>query len=166
MDVFSSLETTAEIAVTFAGFISIFLVLARREGPLALEVATLIRFILIQSLAITFIAFLPLIAAGIGLSGTLLWRAAGYLGLAVGMGVLVLIVNQRRKLAYREVTIFVNLGWILAPLGFSAHLANITGWPVPPNGGIYLFGIWLYLGVTAVHLIDLVFRFALRTPSD
>ena len=166
MNVFSSLETTAEIAVAFAGFISIFLVLARREGSIASEVATLIRFILLGSVCVLFTAFVPLVAAGIGLSGTSLWRAASCFALAVGFGMGLFGANQRRSLSDREVTIFVRVAWISISLGALAHLANISGWPISPNGGTYLAGIWLYLAISSTNLIDLVFRFALKQPPE
>ena len=166
MNVFSALETTAEISVTFAGFISLFLLLARRAGSLASEIAVLIRFILLGSIAALFLAVLPLVASALGVTGGPLWRTASSLGLAAALGMGFFAANQRRDLNDREVTMFVRLAWLLALLGALAYLSNMAGWPLSPNGGVYLGAIWLGLAITAVNLVDLVFRFALREPSE
>jgi len=165
VNIFSSLETTAEISVTFAGFISIFLVLARRDGSLASEVAVLIRFILLGSISSLFLAVLPLVANGIGLTGTPLWRTVSVLGLAAGLGMASFAASQRRGLRDREVTVFVLIAWVLAPVSGLTFLSNTIGWPLSPNGGTYLAGIWLTLAIASVNLVDLVFRFALREPA-
>ena len=165
MNVFSSLETTAEIAVTFAGFISIFLVLARRDGSLDLELAVLIRFILLGSIGALFLAVLPLVAGGVGLFGTSLWRTASVLGFAVRLGMGFFATSQRRGLGDPEVTVFVRIAWALALLSGLTFVANIVGWPLSPNGSTYLTGIWLGLAIVSVNLVDLVFRFALKEPA-
>ena len=165
MDVFSSLETTAEISVTFAGFISLFMVLARRDETFAAEIGTLIRFILLGSVSSLFLAIVPLVASGIGLTGTALWRTASTLGLATGFGMGLFAASQRRGLVDREVTVFVRIAWLLAPLGVLTYVANVVGWPLSPNGGMYLAAIWLTLAIASVNLVDLVFRFALRSPA-
>lgn len=165
MDIFSSLETTAEISVTFAGFISLFMVLARREETFAAEVATLIRFILLASIISLFLAIVPLVASGVGWTGTALWRTASTLGLATGIGMGLFAASQRRGLAGREVTVFVRIAWLLAALGSLTYVANVVGWPLSPNGGMYLAAIWLTLAVVSVNLVDLVFRFALKSPA-
>ena len=165
MNVFSSLETTAEISVTFAGFISIFLVLARRDGSLDSELAVLIRFILLGSIAGLFLAVLPLVAGGVGLIGTSLWRTASVVGLAAGLGMGFFAASQRRGLSDLEVTVFVRIAWSLAFLSGLTYLANIVGWPLSPNGSTYLTGIWLGLAIVSINLVDLVFRFALKGPA-
>ena len=165
MNVFSSLETTAEVSVTFAGFISIFLVLARRDGFFAAEIAVLIRFILLGSIVSLFLAVLPLVAGGIGLTDTSLWRAASVIGLTTGIGMGFFAASQRRGLSDPEVTFFVRIAWVLASLSSLAFVANIVGWPLSPNGGSYLAGIWFILAIVSVNLIDVVFRFALKEPA-
>ncbi len=165
MDIFSALETTAEISVAFAGFISLFLLLARRDGSLAAEIAVLIRFILLGSIASLFLGVLPLIASGLGIAGGSLWRAASCVGLAASLGMGLFAASQRRGLSHREVTVFVRLAWVLASFNGMAFLSNIAGWPLPPEGAVYLGAIWLGLAISAVNLVDLVFRFALQEPA-
>ena len=51
--------------------------------------------------------------------------------------------------------------WTTFTLDFLALIAvaaNIVGWPLPPNAGVYLVSIWLLLGIASVHFLDLVFR--------
>lgn len=165
MDVYSFLETTAEISIAFAGFISIFFVLARRDGPLAAEIAVLVRFILLGGLVGLFLAALPLILSALGVAESALWRAASGVVLTSSVGMGAFAARQRRGLRDRDVTAFVRLAWLLATLSSLASLANILGWPMPPNGGIYLASIWLQLAITSVNLVDLVFRGALNEPA-
>ncbi|MDJ0853014.1 MAG: hypothetical protein QNK04_31975 [Myxococcota bacterium] len=165
MDVFSTLETTAEISVAFAGFISLFLLLARRDGSLAAEIAVLIRFILLGSIASLFLSAFPLVASALGIAGGSLWRTASCVGLTAGLAMGVFAATQRRGLENREVTGFVLLAWALASLSGMVFVSNIAGWPLPPNGALYLGAIWLTLAIAAVNLVDLVFRFALKEPA-
>jgi hypothetical protein len=165
MDISSSLETTAEISITFAGFVSLFMILARRDGSLASEVAVLIRFILLGSILSLFLAFLPLVAGGIGFAEAAIWRTTSSLGLIGGIGMTFFAVSQRRGLDVPQVTVFVRIAWVIGPLGLLVFLGNTVGWPLPPNGGVHLAGIWLILAMASVNLVDLVFRFALRQPA-
>ncbi len=165
MDVFSFLETTAEISITFAGFTSLFLVLARRDGALAPEIAVLIRFILLGSMISLFLAALPLIVQGLGVTDTALWRASSGTALAASAGMAFFAVSQRRGLSDREVTTFVRLAWVLFVLSIVTCIANIVGWPLPPNGSMHLAFIWLILAIASVNLVDLMFRFALSKPA-
>ena len=162
MNVYDFLETTAQIAVTFAGFISIFLILARQGGSLEAEIASLIRFILLGSIASLFAAVFPLIAAATGLTGEVLWRVSGVVGLAAGAGLGVFGIDQRRRIQNREVTVYVRAAWTLVILVCIAFAANIAAWPLSPNGGVHLTGIWCGLAVVAINLTDLVMRFALK----
>jgi hypothetical protein len=164
-DVFAFLGTTAEISITFAGFSSLFFILARRDGSLAPEIAVLIRFILLGSLISLFLAALPLVASGLGLAGASLWRASSCTALATSIGMSVFAARQRRSLIDREVTALARIAWILGPLSGLTSLANIAGWPLAPNGGMHLAAIWLGLAIASMNLVDLVFRWALNDPE-
>ena len=59
MDEFSFLETTAEISIAFAGFVSIFLVLARRDGSFSPDYALTIRSILMPASSVSVLPQLP-----------------------------------------------------------------------------------------------------------
>jgi len=144
LDPFSFLETTTEISITFAGFVSIFLVLARRDGSFQPDVALTIRFILIASVASLFFAAAPLILATLGVAMIL-----------TGAAVTFYAVSNRRTL---QKTAFYRIVSSLNFLALIAVVVNIVGWPLPPNAGIYLVSIWLLLGIASVHFLDLVFR--------
>ena len=159
LDHFSFLETTAEISVTLAGFVSIFVVLARRAGSFRPDFALAIRSILISSIACLFFAALPLVLAALGLSGAALWRFSSAAFFLVGVGVGFYMGSNMRGLpADQLLTIFVRIGWSLAAFLMLTLVANITGWPLPPNAGVYLVSVWLLLGIASLNFLDLVFR--------
>ncbi len=162
MDVFSFLETTAEISITFAGFISVFLVLARRDGSFEAGVALSIRLVLISSVGCLFFAALPLILAGLSLSGPVLWRGSSATCLLAGIGVTT-YVFRRRHLVQR--TVLSPIAVLLNGVVVLALAANVAGWPAPPNGGLYLASAWLILGVGVINFIDLVFHRVLGSPA-
>ena len=57
----SFLETTADVAVAFAGFIGVFLVLARRDGRFSADDSLTIRVIVASSVEPVFYSALPLV---------------------------------------------------------------------------------------------------------
>jgi hypothetical protein len=159
MDHFSFLETTAEIAITLAGFVSIFVVLARRDGSFHPYFAIAIRSILIASITCLFFAALPLILAALGLSGAALWRFSSAPFFLTGVGVMFYMGSNMRSLPDAERrTIFARIGWSLAAVLMLALVANIAGWPLPPSAGVYLVSVWLLLGIASLNFLDLVFR--------
>jgi hypothetical protein len=72
----SILETTAEVSVAFAGFISIFLVLASRDGRFPLRDAFSIRVIVVSGVSPVFYAILPLLLHSLGVSEPAVWMAS------------------------------------------------------------------------------------------
>jgi hypothetical protein len=162
LDSFSFLETTAEISITFAGFISIFLVLARRDGSFEPGVAVLIRLVLISSIGCLFFAALPLVLAGLSISGPVLWRLSSATCLLVGVGVSIYVVRSRHHF---QPSALVPVGYSLNAAVFLALIANLAGWPAAPNGGVYLAAVWLILAIGAVNFIDLVFHRVLEPPG-
>ena len=159
LDHFSFLETTAEISVTLAGFVSIFVVLARRDGSFEPEFALATRSILSASVRCLFFAALPLILAALSISGTALWRLSSAAFFLTGVGIAFYMTNNLRGLpAAQQRTIFVRFALSLVVLSMLVLVANISGWPRPPSAGAYLLSIWLLLGVASVNFLDLVFR--------
>ena len=72
----SLLETTAEIAVAFAGFASIFLVLASRDGRFPPHDAFSIKLIVVVSVASVINAVIPLLLHSLGVPEPAVWRAS------------------------------------------------------------------------------------------
>ena len=153
IDAFSFLETTAEVSITFAGFISIFLVLARRDGTFDPSVAFLIRLVLVSSVGCLFFAALPLVLRGLSLAGPTLWRTASVTMLVGGAAVSRSLVRRRHLIQRARI---VSIVYVLNAAVFLTVVANIVGWPHPPGAGPYTASLWLALGIGTVYFIDLV----------
>ncbi len=166
MDHFSFLETTAEISITFAGFVSIFLVLARRDGSFSAEFALTIRSILITSVGCLCCAAFPLVLASMGVVGAALWRFPSAVFLLTLSGAGFYIATNRRRLPPAERgTVFARIAWSLVALTILSLVSNVAGWPLSPNPGVYLLSVWLQLGLASVNFLDLVFRGVLGTAD-
>ncbi len=153
----SLLETTAEVAVAFAGFIGIFLVLATRDGRFPAADSYFIRVIVISSIAPVFYCAVPLVLNSLGVSGTMLWRvSSGTVGLA-GLAALAYFVPQLRALQRAERP-SPSYGWLLAVLAILCLVANALGWPWAPSGGPYLLAVWLVVAIAGGNFVALIFR--------
>lgn len=155
MAALSFLETSAEIAATLAGLISIFLVLARRDGSFEPAVAFLIRLVVIGSIGSMFFAAVPLVLANLGLNGHDLWRSSSAVMLAACVAVSVYVARNRsliRRNVLVPVAVFFNVT-VLVTL-----ICNVSGWPAPPSGGVYLLSVWLIVGIVSLNFVDLVFH--------
>lgn len=157
MNEYSLLETTAEVSVAFAGFIGIFLVLAAKDGRFPPAESFQIRLIVICSIAPVFFAVLPLIFDSLGARGPMLWRvssgAVGTASVAIG----VYMARQLRTLAAGEGR-SLNYGFVLAVVAVGSCLANVSGWPRAPSGGVYLLTVWSFVGIAGGNFVELLFR--------
>lgn len=153
----SLLETTAEVAVAFTGFIGIFLILAARDGRFPDADAFIIRLIVVCSIGPVFFAVLPLILDALGVPGPSLWRASsGIVGVA-GAAVVVYLVRQVRSLdsgAGRN----LNYGFVLWLVATVSCALNIVGWPWAPSGGVYVVTVWSIVGIAGGNFVELLFR--------
>ena len=149
----SFLQTTAEVSVAFAGFISIFLVLATRNGRFSPEDSLSIRLIVISSVAPVFYAALPLILGSLGVFGVDLWRISSILVGLAGVGITAYFLPQLLALSSGE-----SLGLMLAVVSLLCLFANAVGWPWPPSGGLYLLAIWLVVALAGGYFVALIFR--------
>lgn len=156
MDESSLLELTAEVSIAITGFISIFLVLAARDGRLLPVDAFTIRIIVICSFGPVFYAVLPLILNSFGLSGAVLWRSSSS---AIGVAAIVIVVYMARQLRFLEPGEGrkLNHGFALGVVAFLSCFANAAGWPWEPNGGLYLITVWSIVGISAGNFVDLLF---------
>jgi hypothetical protein len=152
----SYLETTAEVAVAFTGFISIFLVLATREGRFQPAEAWGIRLIVGCSVAPAFLSALPLVLHALGLSGATLWRVSSGAILLSVMASGPYMARRFRELPPGEGR-SLNLMFWLAVLALLSSFANTLGWPWAPSGGLHLVAVWSIIGVAAGNFVALVF---------
>jgi len=162
LDAFPFLETTAEISATFAGFISIFVVLAQRDGSFDPGVALLIRLVLISSVFCLFFAALPVILAVLSVPSAFLWQLSSTAMLTGGAGVSAYVLRNRQ---FIEPSVLVPLAYVLNTAAFLSLISNVAGWPAAPNGGAYLAAVWLILGIASLNFIDLVFHRLLKPPA-
>ena len=152
----SYLEMTAEVAVAFTGFISIFLVLATREGRFRAVEAWGIRLIVGCSVASAFLSALPLVLHALGLSGPTLWRVSSGAILLFAAASGPYMVRRFRELPPGEGR-SLNLMFWLAVLALLSAFGNTLGWPWTPSGGPHLVAIWSIIGVAAGNFVGLVF---------
>ena len=160
MEQASLLETTAEVSIAFVGFISIFLVLARRDGTFTSGVALRIRVIVLSSVGCVFFAAFPLLMSAAGLSSFLLWRFSSLISLLAGLGVTAHVFHLLRQLPVRRP---VRSPTVWAPhslnlLSLLLLVGNVVGWPMEPSVGPYVISVWLILGIAAANFIGLVFQ--------
>ncbi len=153
----SLLETTAEVSVAFAGFIGIFLVLATRDGRFPPGDAWPIRLIVICSIAPVFYAAMPLILGLLGVSGAVLWRLSSSAMVLSAVAIARYMVPQLRALPPGEGR-SLNYGVLLAVVAILSCLANASGWPWTPSGGLYLLTVWSIVGIAAGNFVELIFR--------
>jgi len=153
MDYASLLETTAEIAVAFTGFIGIFVVLARRDGSFDPIAGLAIRVIVLSSVACVFYAALPVVLSATGLESDLLWRCSSAGLLAAQITWTAHIIRTRHRLEIRP----PPLPLILNALTVAIVALNALGWPIGPSAGPYIVAVWLVLAVTAANFVIIIF---------
>ena len=152
----SLLELTAEVSIAITGFISIFLVLAARDGRLLPVDAFTIRIIVICSIAPVFYAVLPLLLNSLGVSAPLLWRGSS---IAIGLASILIGVYMARQLRFLEPGEGrkLNHGFVLGVIAASCCLVNSFGWPWESSGGLYLVTLWAVAGIAVGNFVDLLF---------
>lgn len=158
----SLLETTAEVAVAFTGFIGIFLVLAARDGRFPASDAIVIRSIVINSIGPVFYSALPLLLHTLGVSGATLWRISSVTaGLCTVAGA-AFIILQIQNVPVTERDPFLGVESLVsnafAALMFLCHLGNAIAWPWVPSGGVYLLAVWSAVAIGGTSFVGLIFR--------
>ena len=123
----SLLETTAEVAVAFAGFIGIFLVLTTRDDRFAPGDSLSIRAIVLASVVPVFYCAVPLVLHSLGVSGAMLWRmSSGIIGLA-GSAIIAYMVPQLLALSPAERSSLNNLvGSSVSDFMYFLYASRIT----------------------------------------
>ncbi|MEM7097971.1 MAG: hypothetical protein AAF541_06905 [Pseudomonadota bacterium] len=163
MDEFSFLETTAEIAIAFTGFISVFFILARQTGSFHPRIAMSIRVVLIAGITCPFLSALPLILVDLEVEPTAVWRISSGATLALGLTMSTYLFKNRNRFAGAPAIqlIFAN---VLNFFSLILPLANVIGFPSEPNSALHLASIWLILGIASINFVGLVL-FILNKPD-
>ena len=158
----SLLETTAEVAVAFAGFIGVFLVLARRDGRFPADDSLTIRVIVAGSVGAVFYSALPLVLHALGVSGASLWRISSATTGLISAAVTAYMIPHLRAIPlaerYPSISLRNLVPWVLAALMFICHLGNVLAWPWAPSGGVYLLAVWSTVAIAGTSFIVLIFR--------
>jgi hypothetical protein len=151
--------TLAEIGVGLAGFAGIALALTRRDAPLTSGQAIFVRELILNSLAVIFLALLPVGLSLLELHGQSVWRTLS--GLHTAIIVLVAwpsLFMQLRRVEVIERDPIIRLAILPLQLATAAvQFLNLTGVFFAPSGGVYFLGICGPLAIGAVHFARLLF---------
>ncbi len=160
MDESSLLETTAEIAVAFAGFISIFLALATRDGRFPPGDSLSIRAIVLGGVTPVFFCAVPLVLHSLGASAATLWRISSGIVVLAGVAISAYLALRQYETPSAERTPGVEqlIGWSLSNLALLCSLSNLLAWPWGPSGGLYLLAVWLVVATAGFYFVALIFR--------
>lgn len=158
----SLLETTAQVSISLAGFVGVFLVLARRDGAFSPADAFLIRVLILCCIPPVFYSVLPLLLTGFGFSAGQVWTASssiaaiaiGFISLHVIAAQRSLHVEDRQHLPFWQSL----LSYLLVTAGLLAQAANAVHWPLPASGALYASSIWLILLVGGMTFTLLILR--------
>lgn len=158
----SLLETTAEVAVAFAGFIGIFLVLATRDGRFPLGDSLTIKVLVTSSIGPVFYSALPLVLHALGVSGASLWRISSVTVGLITAAVAAFMIRHLRTVPlaerYPPLSLQNLVSWTLTALLFVCHFGNAIAWPWAPSGGVYLLAVWSALALAGTQFVQLIFR--------
>ncbi len=159
----SILETTAEVSVAFSGFISVFLILASRDGRFAPRDAFAIRVIVVSGISPVFYAILPLLLHSLGVSEPTVWRASSVLMAFFSVLIFAVVMLPKWRAVNKEEQVptmeFSNLSSrVLGAVHFFCLIANVFAWPWVPSGGVYLLAVWGIIAIAGTTFVSLIFK--------
>ncbi len=159
VNVYSLLQTDAEVAVVLAGFASVAAVLRRPLSPFdRIRFLTILFAALIQVLA----SLVPAWLSSLDLDGPFLWRVAS--GFVFVLNVILVLalgyIPLRTTLVGRRV-ILINvpvtyIGSALGILVFATLLLTLVGFPVAPGFGLYYTALLIGMTVVFVMFADAI----------
>lgn len=151
--------TLAELGVGLAGFSGIALALTRRNASLTPGQALFVRELILNSLAVIFLALLPvglhLVEQGTETS----WRSLSgfHAALIVGVAWPSLFVQVRRlEPSDRDPAVYV-VTVLIQSMTAVLQLLNSTGILFAASGGVYFIGLIGPLAIGAIHFARLLF---------
>ena len=158
----SLLETTAEIAIALAGFVSIFLVLASRDGRFPPHDAFSVRLIVIASVACVFYAVFPLLLHALGVTEPVVWRVSSGLMATVNGAIIAFMLRAWRAIPQEDKRASAGLHLafdnFFGAIVLLCLIGNVLAWPWTPSGGVYLLAIWSNLAPVGASFVILIFE--------
>jgi hypothetical protein len=151
-----TLLTTAEIAITIAGFAGVVGVLARRDriGRFSIEYFRL-RYMLEYSFFALGYSLLPLAVFSVGFSEPAGWRTSS--ALAAGAYVAYAIANRRFLSEFGTASRGFERASILIDAGATLLLvANVAAFPFVPGAPAYILAVYLHLFGAAAGFFRLI----------
>jgi hypothetical protein len=154
------LSLIAEIGVGFAGFLSIFLIFARRDGRFSPADGVRVRAILLSSFGVIFSALLPLILVHSAMATATVWRVSSLFFL---LGSLAMLGQRLRVRLSKEDLAQVGqlnrvVSWGLSVLSMLLVASNGFGLLGEPAALPYLAALALTLGVATSSFVTLAFQ--------
>ena len=164
MEIRDDLALVAEIGIAVAGFLSIFLVLAEREGRLSSIDKDQILTVVSIGFMTTFNSLTPLVLDRLALDPAVIWRGASGVSLLLSIpnAVYFNLPDKRRQAAAEAVSIQrIIVSQYLMPtialLVLPLLLGIVFGAFAVSAPGVYLLTIVLGLGAAAMSFMSLVF---------
>jgi hypothetical protein len=155
------LETTAEISITLAGFVGIFLALASKDEKFQTTDVVSIISIVTCSMSPVFYAVFPIIAATLGLHEPLLWQISSGVVVIASTAIWISVIISIRRWRIEERTpdsrVLIVSGWVCGFLALICHVVNLVAWPWAASAGVYLLGVWLIILIAALYFVNLIF---------
>ena len=163
-----TLLTIAEVSVGFAGFASIVTVLGKRSGAEALQDALRIRIILVYSLSVVFLGFLPAILLEYAVPEAAVWRVCCAVLAGTALFLFLTIITPRardivRPLSYSRSYMAFGTAIYLVPAFACGLAAAGVGRQLAP--ATYLLSLPLLLLGVAVVFVRLVLSFMRRSGA-
>jgi hypothetical protein len=154
------LALIAELGVGFVGFVSVFLIFARRDGGFSPADGFRVRAIVLSALESVFFALLPLILHLYGLAGTNLWRSVSALGLLAVIATASHLGAKQRALSLEDRVELVGIAapWILAVITGLLYLSNIAAPFHEPTAAPYVAAMVMCLAIAASNFVTIAFQ--------
>jgi hypothetical protein len=154
------LLTSAEVAVTFAGFASLVSIFGGRTSRDGAHIdRNRLRTMLVCSLAVAALCFVPFVPQQYGLAEATSWRLSSVALLAAILGLVARVARDYR--AVREAGIrlslgirILNSGLLLGPLLLA--IANVAGWSGTYTSGHYLVCLLALLALAGVQFARMI----------
>ena len=156
------LQTIAQVAIGLAGFASVATALRKQERMDSLVVLQRLTVLLVLSISVVFLSFLPVVLSGIGLDDARVWRisaavfAAFAIFLLTPISPIVRNTQALRKVGYVHHQMYKD--WVLYPflVAIACSLTISVGLFVDSSGAAFVFSLGTLLLGAAVQFFRLV----------